>query len=323
MQKLIMSFAATACFAALCGAAAPAHAAFATFVSGDGSDGNTCLTPTTACRQLSGASGAISKTDAFGIVHVLPGDYTGFTVDKTLDIRAEGGLASVQSVVLIPGGGNTGILVDGNVVVRISGLEVHTGNGGIALVGSGGILHIENCVLVPDAGASDFGIDFRPSGASELYVSDTVVAASGIGALGGGMQIKPTGSGGAKVVLDNTRVANNAVGISIDGRATTGSNAVTVRNGTIAGSTTFGLNAIDSGGGATNVMIEGSSSNNNGSQGVVANGVNTTVRMRDSTVTGNARGLIFVASGKIISHGGNVVAGNTVNGAFSSSLPQQ
>ena len=123
-------------------------------------------------------------------------------------------------------------------------------------------------------------------------------------------------------MLDNVSVDDNSTGITVDGRSTTGTNTVTIRNSTFAGSTTYGVNAIDSAGGATNVVIEGSTLSNNGSHGVVSNGANTTVHMRNSTVTGNARGIIFTASGKLISVGGNAVVNNTVNGAFTSSVAQ-
>ena len=43
------------------------------------------------------------------------------------------------------------------------------------------------------------------------------------------------------------------------------------------------------------------------------------MRMRFSTVTGNATGLLANGGGQLISQGGNTVAGNTTNGAFSSS----
>ena len=70
-------------------------------------------------------------------------------------------------------------------------------------------------------------------------------------------------------------------------------------------------------------MIEGSTSANHGTFGVGANGANTIVRMRFSTVTGSATGLLANGGGQIISQGGNTVAGNTANGAFSSTQPLQ
>lgn len=306
--------------------------AAATFVSPTGDNDNNCQTPATPCRQLRGATGAIAKTFPGAVIHVLAGDYAQFTVDKSVEIIVDGGHASITTgAETIPGGDELAeILVNAGPAdeVRIRGFFLDTavfGSGvssssGLAFV-AGGALHLEDCAIV-SAGAS-FGVVFAPTGASELYVSNCAISGNGSASAGGGIQVRPTGQGSADIVLDNVRVENNRTGIVIDGRTTTGSNNVTVRNSTIGGSSAFGLNAIDSGGGSTDVMIEGSSLSNNGSQGVVANGANTRVRMRDSTVSGNATGLIAIAGGSLISHGGNVVAGNTANGAFTQTVGQQ
>ena len=45
--------------------------------------------------------------------------------------------------------------------------------------------------------------------------------------------------------------------------------------------------------------------------------------MCNSTVTANDRGLDAGGGGKLISHGGNAVAGNTVNGAFTSTVARR
>jgi hypothetical protein len=83
MQRLMFSLAAGACLVALFSAAAPAHAGFVTFVSGNGADGVGCgVTPAGACREIFGATGALAQTDEGGIIHVLPGEYIAFPVDK-------------------------------------------------------------------------------------------------------------------------------------------------------------------------------------------------------------------------------------------------
>jgi hypothetical protein len=138
---------------------------------------------------------------------------------------------------------------------------------------------------------------------------------------GEGIRIRPIGSAGTSAVLDNVQMEDLGSGMIIDGRSTTGSNNVTIRNSTVTGNAAVGVNVIDSASGTTNVMIERSTLSNNGTHALVAGGA--TVRMRDSTVTGNFRGLLINAGGQIISHGGNVVAGNTTNGAFSSTAAQQ
>ena len=316
MQRLILSLAASLCLIALLGTAKPAHAARATFVSGNGDDNANCLTPDTACREI---TAALPKTDPFGTVHVLSGEYGAFPINQSVDILAESGAASVlHGFVDVPGGGFGAVVITGDPIVRLRGLVLNNSSAGIVVVGAA-ILHLENSVLVN--ANTDFSIDFRPTSSSELYVSGTILSGAGNG--GGGVRIKPTGSGSAKVVLDNVNVEDNPTGILIDGRSTTGSNTVTIRNSTISGSTTFGVYAADSGGGATNVTVEGSTSANNTTFGVGASGTNATVRVRNSTVNGNGTGLQIASSGKIISHSGNVVAGNTTNGAFTSTVAQQ
>jgi hypothetical protein len=319
MRKFAFLLAASAGLVAFLGEAVPAHAAFATFVSGNGSDAADCLTPDTACREIFGAAGALSKTDEGGVIHVLPGEYIAFPVDKSVDIVADGGQASIYSTVA---GGDGGIVVgvSGDSVVRIHGFLISSSNG--IVINGGGTVHIENSTLT--GAETKYGIVYAPTGASELYVSDTTVSRPGVPSNAGGILIKPTGSGSAKVVLDNLEATDNAKGIVIDGSATTGSNTVTVRNSTIAGSTIFGLQAVDSGAGTTSMVIEGSTVTNNGTQGVRVSGANASIRMRDSTVTNNgARGLFTENGGQVISHGGNVIAGNPVNGGFNSTVAPQ
>jgi hypothetical protein len=313
------SLAASAFLVALLGAAAPAHAGFVTYASGNGADGVGCgVTPTSACREIFGATGALAQTDEGGIIHVIPGEYIAFPVEKGVDIVADAGQASIYSTVA---GGGGGIVVDvsGEKVVRIRGFLINSAHG-IVINGSG-VVHIEDSTLM---GVEDrYGIVYAPTGAGELYVSGTRLTRPTVPAQGGGALIRPTGSGSAKVVLDNISVEDNAAGILIDGSATTGNNDVTVRNSTIVGSATFGLKAIESGVGQTNVMIEGSSSANNAGAGILATGSNVTVRMRNSTVTRNERGLFFGGGANVVSHGGNVIVGNYVaDGAFSSTVPQ-
>ena len=321
MKREIVALTASTCLVGLLGAA-PADAALITFVSGDGSDGNTCLTPVTACRQLDGATGALSKTDPTGTILVLAGEYDPFIVDKSVDIIAEPGTATIGNhiAVPVPGGGSTSILVQGDVIVRIKGFHIYNPAGGIVSLDAE-VLHVEDCVFTP--GGSAFGIDFRPTGAGrELYVSDTSITGDGSPG-GGGILIKPQGSGSAKAVLDNVNVEDNSSGIIVDGRRTTGVSSATIRDSVVAGSAGNGVFVVDSAGGSTTVMIEGSSISHNGANGIIASAINATVRVRNSTLTGNGtKGLAPGAGSQIISEGGNVVRGNAVNGAFTSTEGQ-
>jgi hypothetical protein len=313
-------------FLALLSLPAPAEAALATWVSSAGDDSNPCTVPDLPCRQLTGATGALAKTAAGGIIHVLPGDYAGFRIDKSIEIIADAGQASITNGFPGFGGFVAGISVEtaATDIVRLRGLTVvvTSGSPGGIMLQSAGVLHVEDSTFVRSV--NSFGIVFAPTGAGELHVSNSTISDNGTGgATGGGIFVKPSGSGSAKVVLENVLIDNNRVGILLDGTATTGTDTVTVRNSTISGSASSGIFAIDSGGGATNVTIEGSTSVSNGTFGIAANGANVTERVRNSTVSGNGTGLIATNTSKLISHGGNVVAGNTANGAFTQTIAQQ
>ena len=320
VQKLLVSLAASACLVGLL-SVAPARAALITFVSGGGLDTNDCLSPQTACRQI---SFALTQTDPTGTVHVLHGEYDAFVVDKSVDIIAELGTASIadHTAVAVPGGGVASILVQGEVIVRIRGFHIYNPAGGIVSIDAE-VLHIEDCVITP--GASAFGIDFRNTSTEtrELYVLDTVVtgdASSG----GGGVVILPTGAAGAKVVLDRVRIEDNHVGILVNGGGTTGSIAMNVRDSVISGGATLGLGVFEAtSGGPSTVVLTRTTIASNGGQGIVASRALASVRVRQSEITGNAVGVQSLNGGQIISHGDNVLAGNTSNGAFTSTVAPQ
>jgi hypothetical protein len=268
-------------------AAVPAHAqAFAVFISGNGSDANNCLTPDTACRSLGAAQTAVSSG---GIIHVLPGDYSSVGIVKSVQIIADQGQASISGSTSGAGGIFAGIMVNAGPsdVVLVRGMTVDRhgsgAGGGIGLV-AGGALHIENCTLV-NAGAQ-FGIHFRPSGNSELVVSNSTIANNA----GGGIEVRPGASASATVTIDNARLLNNNRGIAVFNRG-----SVTMRNSTIAGNT----------------------------MGVRAAGGNASARIANSTITGNQTGLNAVSGSQIVSHRGNVLTDNVNDGAFTGAVNQQ
>lgn len=324
MNRTVSSLVALACMSL---AAASSYAQQeSAFVSDVGDDANSCFSTDEACRSIDAAGGALSQTFERGVINVLPGNYGGFVIDKGIDILADNGQAVMagplaETVPVI--GGSAKIVVNAGAgdAVRIRGFitdSAFVNNGssyGIAFV-TGGALHLEDCTLLNASGS--YGLLFAPSSASELYISNCTISGNSRGIL-----VAPRGSGGARVVLENVRIENNVNGIMVDGRGTTGTNTVTIRNSTIGGSDNVGLFAIDNGGGATNVVVEGSTVAGNGTNGVSVNGTNATVRLRNSTVSGNNQGLAKGAGGQVISHGGNVVIGNSVNGTFNSTVAQQ
>ena len=322
MRKMISLFGGLACLL-LFFASGPVQAQFYAYVSPTGIDAaNDCLTAGSPCRQI---YHAMSQIPDAGVVIVAPGEYATFNIgldnDKAVDVIAPDGQAVINgSSVAVPGGGNAAIVVQGRPgkgPIRIVGFTLNTGTTGIAIVGNNPRVLIEDCYI---SSVNGYGIDFRPSaGSPMLYVNNTHLD-RGLGSTGGG-GVKVRGTVGSRVTLEDVRVENNITGIMIDGTATTGINKVVIRNSTSVASDTYGLYVIDSGGGSSSVKIEDSEFSNNTNQGIVVSGANAVVRIANSSISNNVRGLLPAASGKIISQGGNVVAGNTVDGAFTSSLP--
>ena len=280
------TLAAVATAFALLFATAPANAQFAVFISGNGDNLNDCLTPATACRTL--AQGQTTVT-AGGVIHVLPGEYNSVIITKSVQIIADQGQASISGSTSGIGSVFAGIFVNAGPsdVVLVRGMIVDrhgsTSGGGIGLV-AGGALHVENCTLV-NAGA-EFGIHFRPSGNSELVVSNSTIANNA----GGGIDVRPGAGVSATVTIDNTRILNNGFGIAVFNRG-----HVTARNSTIAGNT----------------------------RGVRATGGDASARIANTTISGNQTGLVAANGSQIVSHRGNVLTDNVNNGAFTGAVNQQ
>jgi hypothetical protein len=285
--------------------ASVAQAAIETWVSGTGSDAGNC--PITApCRTFAFAH---SKTNNGGMLNVLSsGNFGPLTITKSISIVAQGVEAVINT-----GTGGAGIIIQGGAgaVVSLRGLTIDlrgTDNHGISFV-SGAALHVQNCVV---RRTNNYGISFAPaSGTSDLYIADSVIANTE----SQGIEVGPTGSGSASVVLDRVRVENASDdGIRFFGRGTTGSIAATMRDSVAAGNSGTGIRVSEGGSGTTTVMIDRTAAVNN-EFGIIASGTGATVLLGDSTVTGNVTGLNFSNGGVIASYGTNKVNGNGTDGA--------
>ena len=291
----------------LMASAATAQAAQETWVAGTGSDAGNC--PITApCSTFAYAH---TQTNPGGSINVLSaGSFGPVTITQPISIIAEG----VEAVINTGTGGGAGgagaaITVNGpsGIVVSLRGLTIDlTGSNGINFV-SGRALHVHKCVIRRTVE----GIRFSPaSGTSELYVSDSVIANT----FSTGIAVFPTGSGGAKVALDRVHVENSSGGngIAFYGNTTTGSIKATVRDSVSAGNGSAGIAAAESGSGKVDVTIDRTASVNNGT-GILTSGAGATIRIGDSTVSGNATGLA-TSGGAIASYQTNKINGNSNDG---------
>ena len=286
-----------------------AHAqATRTWVSGVGDDVNPC-SRTAPCKTF---AGAISKTATGGEISVLdPGGYGAVTITKSMTISGDGTLGSILNP------STNGVVVnciaetDCRVVLRNLSIEGGDTGGinGVRFI-LGRQLHMENITI---GSQQQQGVLFEPSGPAYLYMRDVAIR----NATGGGIYIKPTGTGTANATLDRVVLDSNGRGLRVEDRS-----VVTVKNSRAVGYTANGFVGIATAGGGLALTIDNCVAQSNGATGVYS-GALSTVYLSNTTVTGNLDGL-QAAGGGIISLGGNKIYGNAAtNGAPTSTFPTQ
>jgi hypothetical protein len=137
---------------------------------------------------------------------------------------------------------------------------------------------------------------------------------------GNGIFIRPSQGGNVRAVVNNVSIENSNAGVWFDGRATNGVNRITVKDTTI-GNGGSGFIFLEDATGSTSVAIEIANVSNGGTA-LLASGSTLIARVRDSTFANNGIG-ISGSGAPVISHGGNVLAGNGNNGAFTATVPPQ
>ena len=151
-------------------------------------------------------------------------------------------------------------------------------------------------------------------------MSNTLVADN----VGLGILLQPTGS--ATAVFNRIEVNNNgSSGIFVDGSTSASSNTInaTVFESVAAGNVGDGFFSNTQAGQApTSVMVFHSVAANN-INGVAANGTGATLRLANSTVTGNIRGWRVISSGVLNSYGDNYIDGNGANLGILTSISRQ
>src|SRR5262245_28339322 len=286
----------------------PAHAQLArTHVSGvNGNDANDCnrLTP---CRTFQKAH---DSTLAAGEITVLdPGGYGALTITKAISIINDG----VGEAGTLVSGGLAGITINAGPsdAVSLRGLTVKGigfGGGNGIVFNSGKSLTIENCVvrsLTGDGVVTGFGIQFIPSTGSTLAVSNTLVADNGTS----GILVRPI------ISLDSVRAVFNRVeaynnggdGIAVSRFGPGGPVNVTVTD-SISAQNGTGF-AVSSPIGTPSLMVVRSVAANNGT-GLAVTGVSATMRIGQSTVTGNTVSASLQLGGVLLSYGNNNIDGN-------------
>jgi hypothetical protein len=283
----------------------PAQAASSrTWLSGVGSDSNPC-SRTAPCLTL---QHALTQTTAGGEVDILDsGDFGEATITQAVTIVNQGAVTGFTGGIAVSAGASD--------VVTLRGLDLVSSFFPVILFTSGAELHVENCQIT---GGVSFALDFSPSGASQLFVSDTIVRGSG----GQGIRIRPDGAGTASVVLERVQAINNRTGgIVATAGGSSGSGTVVniaVRDSVASGNAGVGILAKSQVGGPNVVMtLDHVAATSNG-VGIEADGSDMGaggIALSNTQMSGNGTGLLSVNGGVLASFGNNYVIGNGTDGA--------
>jgi hypothetical protein len=266
-----------------------------TYVSGSGSDSNPC----TATQPCATFQAALSLTIAGGEIFVLnSANYGPVTINKAITITSEGAVGGI----LATSGAAITISAGASDVINLRGLGIDGANSGTVGIqfNSGSSLTVQKSFIRNFANS---GINFAPSGSSTLFVSDAVVtsnASNGIAVSGGASAVNGS--------LSRIFASGNGVGI-----LASGSGVRLAVADAVASNNTYGIGAT-----AGAVMVRNSTASNNSI--AIAAQTGAIIRVGQSTITANGTGLQATGGGQIQSFGNNNLAGNSTDGAATTTL---
>jgi hypothetical protein len=297
---------------------APAQAT-RTWVSGVGDDANPC-SRTAPCKNF---AGAIARTAASGEINCLDsGGFGAVTITRAITIQCEGVIAGIVA------SGTNGIIVNTpGAVVVLHGLDINgvgTGLAGINIIAASAVQVHKSSIRNFNAGNNNgWGISAAPTAVTRLDVTDSIISNNGSGSTGGGIRIRPTGTGTVTGVISQVNVLNNAgTGVVVDGSAATGPQMIlAVRDSAVVGNAVTGILSNTSAANTlVRVAIDRTTVTGNAT-GVVSTG-NGDVTIGFSQVTGNSTGVRFTAPATLRTYQTNQIRGNIVdNGTFSDIIP--
>ncbi len=280
-----------------------------TFVASNGIDTNPCSL-TLPCRGFAAAVSAVAN--AGEVVVLDSAGYGSFTIDKSVTVTAPAGVYAGISVF----SGNDGILINApSIVVTLRGLTINGqgGNAGINFL-QGTELTIEKCEIANVGGSSSAGILAQAPG-GRVVVRDTIVRDT----TSAGIWVLQT-TAGQKTTLVADHVAlhsANFFGIYVGGTGHMGTAEVYLTHVTVTGSSSFGVVADSSSGGATLASVADSTISENAA-GVVVAGASTKLVVATSVLVRNLTAAMMNLSGTLLSRGDNTVHDNNSGGAQTS-----
>jgi hypothetical protein len=279
-----------------------------TWVSGVGDDANPC-SRTAPCKTF---QGTISKTAAGGTINVLdPGGFGAVSITKSLTIEADGALAGIllntAQGIIINAGANDVVMLRN---LRFQGLN--TANNAIRVLSAKTVV-LDGIVI---EGFADHGVDIEPTGPMQISLRNVTVRNTEA-AIFVRPNVAAPNNGSVALTARDVQLVENQFGIEATGPAT-----LAVRDSDILSSTNHGVYAIG-GASAVSIALDRVSVRDSLQNGLFADGANAEIRATGSEISANAQGVLTAGGGIVISHGGNRLVGNVVNGAFSQTVPTQ
>ena len=273
-----------------------------TWVSGKGVDQAGCGPIATPCRTLQYAH---DNTVSSGEIDVLDSaGYGPLAISKSISVIGDGSVAGVLS----SGTGNA-ITITADVAdsITLSGLSIEgagVGSYGIKFT-SGGKLTVTRCIVQQFAGT---GIYLSPaSGTVNVTILDSIVtnSASGIG-----YAVGSTNTTTAQIFLSRVTASNNSnYGLIVNGVGS-GTASIQVSDTNFVGNASVGLYFNQPvGTGSVSASIDRSYSAFNGAGMQV---LKASVRLNQSTITGNATQALFISGGTLTTLNNNNISGSIV-----------
>jgi Right handed beta helix region len=290
MQKLTFRSAAFAVASAVITFAAPASAQnLQSYVSGNGSDSNSCTSATAPCKTIDAAlsktliGGEISCADSGATNNLSITFVQSVTIDCPPGFVTLGGPTRVNIPAGSPGDTHRTVVLRG-----ITFLGAATFTVGIDITAAAAVIldqvHVHGFV-------NQGILDRRSGGGNQLFIRNSTVENND------GVGIVAAAGATSAAVLDNVQSARNTYGLA----AATGNN-VSVNRSLFAGNSIAGI----IGDPGAQISVEGSRITNN-SVGVQSN---ASIRLSNSDVSFNTTGV----TGAIGSFGNNRFSGNVADG---------
>src|SRR5262249_42387568 len=152
---------------------------------------------------------------------------------------------------------------------------------------SGGVLNIQNCVIRDFSGLVGVGLNLVPTGSADVNISNTIVS----GNHSEGILLQPSGTSiTVKASFEQVHaIHNDGSGFGVIGQAMTGSLKAIAADSLASGNGQSGFLASSLPGlGATVFTVTNSKAANN--QTGLRSGMNATIFLNGSTISGNTNG---------------------------------